>query len=175
MSHESFFDDLESPDVSITSQRRMVSIVLANHYVGSPIFRARSDNLQDGTLIFSIKTVQEDGTRHPYFEEHRAGDIAARAIKYFEQFEPVNAIDMRWDAPQPGNPRSDNYTTYREARERFGQQMPYEQAKVRAAMATWTFQRIALPNGFTKIGKVNELAGTDNPISVWTIASRPSS
>jgi len=121
----------------------------ANMYVAIGTYNA---------IHFVIRTKDwETGERHPYFEKHRASDLAARAIRHFEQFQPVYGIEFDWvrESGYGGEP-SDNYITYIETRNRLRNEMSIKRARREAALATWTMQKIALPNGFTVLGEIDD-------------------
>jgi hypothetical protein len=115
---------------------------------------------------FVIRTVNwETGERHPYFVKHRASVLAARAIQHFDMTRPVSGLEFSWvrELGDDGKP-SDNYTTYVETRNRLRNNISIEDARREAVLATWTMQKIALPNGFTHLGKIEEkIWETDDP------------
>lgn len=123
----------------------------------------------------NITTIRADGSTHPYFERHRASEIAKNAISHFDQFGTLKGLAFDWGRPtgedQVG--RSDNYTSYLNARNALMPTMDYESAKRQAALQTWTLRNIALPLQFSEITTVEEKGDPTTPISVLGIAYRP--
>lgn len=115
---------------------------------------------------FVIRTVDwETGERHPYFVKHQASELASRAIRHFDMTRPVSGLEFEWlrELGYCGKP-SNNYTTYVEIKDRLRDTNPIKDAKRQAALATWTMQKIALPNGFVHLGEIKEeVWATDDP------------
>jgi len=117
------------------------------------------------SVSFVIRTTDiKTGRRHPYFEHRRPTELAARAIHHFELAHDVNVLNFTWTKTfGPPNGPSDNYTAYTETLNRLQNGMTIEEARRQAVLATWTVQRIALPNGFSQIGEIQEeIRGKDS-------------
>jgi hypothetical protein len=134
-------------------------------------FLGRLEDYEKGTAYFVIRTFNwETGERHSFFERHRASELAARAIRHFELTYPVNGIEFDWKRkPGFGREPSTNYTDYLNERNRLKNEMPIEEAQSNAVFATWTGRRIALPNGFTKLGAFEDTPESPRSINgtIW--------
>jgi hypothetical protein len=121
-------------------------------------FYAHRYGRTDGSVSFSIRTTDaETGRRHPYFEQHRPSKLARPAIDHFEQSTPIRALNFTWTRVYgPPDGPSDNYTTYLSTINRLRGTTSPANAQRQAILATWTVQRIAIPNGFLRLGEVHE-------------------
>lgn len=163
------FEDLQEAGVDVAVGDDFVEIRLE---ASNTSFIAWVDS--DRIAYLLIRTVQSDGTRHPYFGRHRASEIAQGAISYFDQLERVKGLGFQWGRPATGQhvDRSDNYTSYLSTRNALAASMDYENAKRQAALQTWTLQQVALPLGFTEITSVDETGDLTAPGTVTGIAHR---
>lgn len=123
------------------------------------------DDFEDGTICFFINSLTErTGERHPFFEKNRVSHLASRAIKHFEQNWTINGINFEWVQDTVG--LSSNYRTYLDTRNQLRRILGVDPARRQAALATWTVQRIALPNGFSNLVELREYGGSMTPSSV---------
>ena len=150
------FGDIKDPKVLIEHDCEYVRIKPKGFYPNGPRVEVFRVSEQPQAVGFDIKTILPSGSRHAYFEEHRATELVARAISYLEQFKPIETTRFFWRAPTRDAPRSDNFERYVEVRNRLSGEMSLEEAKIKAALATWSIQHIALPNGFANIEHVDE-------------------
>jgi len=168
------FEDLAAPDVNIRVTSRLVEVQKQDDEGDrNPYFNAYILDSDPYSVNFGIRTKMQNGERDPYFRIHPASELARRAILYFESNRPIRGINFSWAAPVAPDDMSDNYDTYVEARNALQQEgMLPEVARVEAAYRTWTVQKIALPNGFTRIDDVFETEspfagnGADRPVQV---------
>ncbi len=122
-------------------------------------------------LILDIITTDTRGNRHPYFERHSASELATRAIKYFDGFGELRDLEFLWhnEYISISGLQSSNYQKHIGVRNAaLAEGIPEDEARKRAVMATWTFQRIAAPNGFKTIvlDKLKEIGSPVAPTSV---------
>lgn len=140
--------------------RSQISIRIKDSITPLPPNYGLAAEAKNGCLKLSIQTTLQDGTRHPYFQEHRMTDLVQRVVEYFDSFEPLTTLMFNWEEPPvSGKPheRSDNYTAYLEARNSFlSNGVKPEEARMQAARATWTYQRVAKLNGFETVENVDE-------------------
>ena len=94
------------------------------------------------------------GNRGEFFSINRAGVLADRAIDYFAEDGEVHGIKFNWYHPsQILIGKTDNYDTYIQALS--GAINPNDlEAMQEAALQTWTFGRVAEPNGFIQPGVI---------------------
>lgn len=145
----------------------------------SPVHFSASLDTETNLMHFDIRTVDDDGERHPLFEKVRAHHLAAAAIADFDEqsTDGIEGIHFAWKSPSPQDPteRSDNYHAYMRARNHYiNQGLSWQEAKRRAVFATWTVQRIALPNGFTHLDRHEEIALGPSYVVGAMLRKRPS-
>ncbi len=164
------FEDLQEDcveELTIDEGEVYISIETSCHTKGIQFLASVwGSDTYNPAVHFVIRTIDwETGERHPYFVKHRANELASRAIRHFDMTRPVNELEFSWlkELGHSGKP-SNNYTTYIETRDRLRNNVSIEAAKREAALATWTVQKIALPNGFTHFGEIKEeIWATDDP------------
>ena len=167
------FEDIATPEVEVMLTGGVVGISKKVEGGCGPYFNAYILDSDPHTVNFGIKTIDSSGNRDPLFRQYRANELAAHAITYFKLGGDIRGINFNWMAPGGKDVRSDNYTTYLNARNTLQAEMSPEEARVAAAYATWTVQKIAIPNGFTEIMDVHEFRGmTADPCEVTGTAWR---
>lgn len=119
------------------------------------------------TISFNVRTKDaETGQRHPYFQHRRPADLAARAIRHFDQNFSVKSLNFTWTKVfGPPEGQSDNYTAYIDTLNRLRDSMPIQNAQRQALLATWTIQKVAIPNGFTLFGELHEVVQEDDTVN----------
>lgn len=161
------FEDLATSEVDVMITDRVVGISKKVKEGCGSFFNAYILDSDPYAINFGIKTIDADGNRDPFFRQYRANELAAHAIAYFKLGGDIRGINFNWMAPGGKDVRSDNYTAYLNARNALRGQVSPEKAKVTAAYATWTVQKVAIPNGFTEITDVHEFRGmTADPCEV---------
>jgi hypothetical protein len=135
-------------------------------------FKAWVDEDRVAHLI--IRSIRSNGSRDPYFERHRMGELSRRAIQHFDRSTPLEGLAFDWGKPPtdvPGD-RSDNYSTYLATRNELLGQMDEADAMKQAALKTWTFRHIALPLHFSEIDTIVEVGDPTAPVSVKGVVRR---
>lgn len=123
------------------------------------IARIEQTDMQPGldlrVVSFTIRTAySSSGNRGEFFEINRASMLADRAIAYFAEDGDVQGIKFNWLHPTLALAgRSDNYEDYFEALPVTVEHWDVETMQ-EAARQTWTFGRVAEPNGFIMPGIV---------------------
>jgi hypothetical protein len=169
------FTDLEEPGVLILRlpPRRPNRIEI--HPGGTTLFIAQLKKRR--VLHLTIRTMNSEGNRDPFFEKHRARELVARAIQFFEkEWGELKGFEFDWRRPKRWH-RSDNYTAYIRARNllQIEKGLPRREARQEAIMATWTYD-VASRHGFTEMPrKIIEIGeDPDNPSRVHGILWRKS-
>ena len=98
--------------------------------------------------------------RHPVFEELRASTLAAEAIKHLNRSRTVTGVAAEWLAPisyirdKDSYTNWTNYVTRKEAL--IAEGCDEYEAQIRAALSTWTGNKVAAANGFSYVSRVRE-------------------
>jgi len=164
------FDDLKEKGVRVEIEDNRINIVPSRD-----VYFTASAN-QERLLRLAVRTIRENGGRSPYFEQHRVSELARRAIEHFDRSGKLRGIEFDWGKPPTDeeSQRSDNYTSYITMRNLFSKGLPPEEARIKAAESTWTYEKIAKPNGFTQIQSVVEKGDATQPTTVTGIMLRSS-
>ena len=166
------FEDLQDEQVQevVVDDYNVFVQLKTSDYANFLQFYAHLHGSTDASVSFSIRTTDaETGKRHPYFEQRRPSQLAQRAIRYFEQSTPILALDFTWTRTYgPPDGPSDNYTAYIETLTRLRDTTSPTEAQRQAVLATWTVQRIAIPNGFLRLGEVHEDVRDEDTIDLPT-------
>lgn len=162
------FEDLKEAGVDVQVYEDIIEIKAGS----GGYFTAAPD--ENRILKLWVQTIRHDGQRSPYFEKHRASELARRAINYFDKHGQLRGIAFDWGKPPTTSPedRSDNYSTYLTKRDELSQTMSIEEARKKAAQATWTYRQVASPNGFNILTRIEEVGDPANPTTVKGIISR---
>lgn len=119
---------------------------------------------EPGFIEFDITTFSKTlGTRLPIFNQVRATDIAAAAIEHIGNSEEIAGLEGTWMGPWDYVENRDtrtNWTLYVQRRRALIEGGCDEhEARVRAALSTWTGKNIAVRNGFTFVSRIKENQG----------------
>lgn len=162
------FDDLREERVRVDISDDYMEL----RTLSDASFKAWVDEDKIAHLI--IRSIRSNGSRDPYFERHRMGELSRRAIQHFDRSTPLEGLAFDWGKPPTDAPgdRSDNYSTYLAARHELLGQMNKADAMKQAALQTWTFRHIALPLRFSEIDTIVEVGDPTAPTSVKGVVRR---
>ena len=130
------FDDLREERVRVDISDDYIEIRTPS----DASFKAWMDEDRIAHLV--IRSIRSTGSRDPYFERHRMGELSRRAIHHFDRSTPLEGLAFDWGKPPTDGhgDRSDNYSTYLAARNELLGQMNEADAMKQAALQTWTFR-----------------------------------
>ena len=174
-SSKSDFADLAGPGIGVAVAESSVLVSVGENKTGSPHMHAYILDSDPNAVNFSIKTIDATGTRDPFFHVYPASELATRALHHLGLSHDIQGINFSWAHPsfRPDG-RSDNFTRYMQAKHDLLKTMPEDKAKILAAHATWTVQKIAIPNGYTRVADVLETGmSPDDPGEISGTVWRP--
>jgi hypothetical protein len=113
----------------------------------------------EGVVYCAVKTIQDDGQRHPFFEQFRAHQLLHAMIEHFEQTQKVTQLAFIWQCPTTEDPgdRSDNFASYIKRKQELRESgLSSKEQRIIATKATWTFKKVAVPLRFWHVLFVSE-------------------